>query len=872
MLSPSPSPDTPTQKSAAPWTADSTATATQIEVALQIGTTSSDSASMSLGSSPTEKGPAGQTISPEPSSAVHVAPVEIKGDDAAVTQSALSQQIQASESLRQSPSSQVPVPEDGVNPVPLGPNRNVQLPASLSTSSPSPSLHAQPSPVSVPQVALPSLPHKVVTPPSVTPSSASPNVMPHGQDSPHTMSPSLAPSEHAGVAQVSQAPPSPAPVPVQTPPPMAPVPQSSAQQPKPPPRRQSYGLNFLLVDLQDAREKKKAAALAAGQQKSGPVARTCPAPVSTAIAPTTVTASPTSTATAGLSNATAGPTSISTALATAEVAPTRTPPLTLAIPVHTPTASTPTLVHRDLRQGVTRSASSSASPCKLRITDRAPAPAPERGSSSAPIVIDEEDDPIRRPAVESIEIDSPTETLPTPLTAVTASDPQGVQGSKADTGNAHNPQPEHDEVGKPIPAQLSLILMNTSVLQVTPRPPLVSEHGPPVTGTLRADVEAEQSPSIPSLFGPRPSIATPPPAIPASGPSVPPGSENEVRLQQAKDNEEQGKVVDVSVESLGHPITEIVSGATIEPLLGSESSAINVDSARTVEDTEMTPPAPATTETTVAVTESSATLAASHDSAEPSSQSNMIVSHDTGEHATTSVTDASPAIGKHRMSFSPDGDTRRVLPRKAPVSEIQQDAPTIVLQPDVVESTSSATVTLGPEQREKEGGSEMAVDPSFQLGQMGSQTSSISSGKASEPMLAVPSSSLHPSAESLSDMDISYSMTPPPIVVLGTRTGASTPNSHSRSSSGPSGNVPSEAGNDAVKAEELEDEMVDELAPLFGKEMRVICMDRAWDVPGEYTWNFHLPQVDWDRISQWANAPENLECVGSWLSFFEKLC
>ena len=822
---------------------------------------------MPLGSSPIVNGPAGQSISPEPSSAVHVAPapVEIKGDDAAVTQSALSQQIQASESLRQSPSSQVPVPGDGVNPVPLGPNRNVQPPAPLSTSDASPSLHAQPSPISVSQVALPSLPHNVVTPPSVTVLSepASPNVMPHGQD-PHILSPSLAPSGHAGVAQVSQAPPSPVPVPVHTPPPMAPVPQSpAAQHPKPPPRRQSHGLNFLQVDLQHAREKKKAAALAAGQQKSGSPARACPALVPTAIAPTTVTASPTSTATAGPSNVSAGPMSISTAFATAEVAPTRTPPLTGTTPVHTPTTSTPTIVHRDLRQGGTRSAPSSASPCKLRITDRAPAPAPEPGSSSAPIVIDEDDDPIRRPADESIEIDSPTETLPTPLTTATASDPQGVQGDTADTGNGHIPQPEHDEVGKTVPTQLSLT--NTSVLQVTPRPPLVSEHGPPVTGTLRADVKVEQSqsPSIPSLFGPRASITTPPPATPSSGPSVPPGSENEVRLQQAKVYEEQGKVVDVSVESLGHPI-EVVSGVTIEPLLGSESSAINVGSAGTVEDTEMIPPAPAVTETTVAVTESSATLAVSHDGAEqPSSQSNIAESHNTGEHATPSVTEASPAIGKHRRSLTPDGETRRVLPRKEPVSEIQQDAPTIVLQSDIVESTSSATVAPGSEQREKEVSSEIAADHSFQLGQMGSQTLSFSSGKASEPMLAVPSSSMQPSTESLSDMDISYSITPPPIVVLGTRTGASTPDSHSRSSSVPSGNVPSESGIDTVKAEELEDEMVDELAPLFGKEMRVICMDRAWDVPGEFTWNFHLPQVDWDRVSQWANAPENLECVGS---------
>jgi hypothetical protein len=62
-----------------------------------------------------------------------------------------------------------------------------------------------------------------------------------------------------------------------------------------------------------------------------------------------------------------------------------------------------------------------------------------------------------------------------------------------------------------------------------------------------------------------------------------------------------------------------------------------------------------------------------------------------------------------------------------------------------------------------------------------------------------------------------------------------------------------------VRAEELEDEMVDELAPLFGKEMKVICMDRAYDVPGEFAWDFTLSHSDWDRVSQWAKAPENLE-------------
>ena len=829
---------------------------------------------MPLGSSPTVERPAsGQSISPEPTtSAVQVPPVappvEIQGDDVAVAQLAPSQPIPASEPLRQSPSSQAPVPGDGVNPVP-GSNRNTQSPAPFpSTSSVSPSLHAQPSPpVSVPQVALPS-PRKVVIA-SVAPSSASPNVMPHGQDS-HAMSPSLASSsEHAGVAQVSQAPPSQVPVSVQTPAPMPPVPQSSAQQLKPPPRRQSYGLNFLQVDLEDAREKKRAASLATGKQRSSSAAGASPGPVSVANPPTTVTASPTSTATAGLPNAPAVPTSISTALATAEVAPARTPSLTGATPLHTPTASSPSLVHRDLRQGVTRSGSSSASPRKLRITGRAPAPAPERGSSIAPIVIDEDDDPIQRSAGEPIEIDSPTQTLPTPPKTAITSDPQGVQGSKVDTGLDRSLQPEHDEVGKTISLQLSPT--NASLLQVAPRA-LVSEHRSPVPGTLRADVVAVQSPSIPSLSGPRPSIATPPPVAPASGPSVPLDSENGVPLQQAKDNKEQGKVAEAVVESLGHPTTEIVSGTTIQPLLGSESSAFNVDSAHTIKDTEMLPPAPATTETTAAVTESSAILVASHDSAEPGSQSNMTESHGTEEHATTSVTDASIAIGKHGRSLTPDGDTRRVLPRRALVSEIQQDAPTIVLQSDIVESTSLAPVTLDSEQREKGGGSEMAVDPPFRLGRVGSQTSSVSGGEVGEPMLAVPSSRLHPSSEPLSDMDISHSVSPPPIVVLGTRTGVSTPDSHSRASSLPSGNAPSEAGIETVKAEELEDEMVDELAPLFGKEMRVLCMDRAWDVPGDFTWSFHIPQVDWDRISQWANAPENLECVVSYLTFLFEKC
>jgi len=87
-----------------------------------------------------------------------------------------------------------------------------------------------------------------------------------------------------------------------------------------------------------------------------------------------------------------------------------------------------------------------------------------------------------------------------------------------------------------------------------------------------ADEIAAQSPSTPSVSGPHPPIAAQPHATPASGPSVPPGSENRVPVQQAKNDMEQGKVTGDFMENLGLSITEIVSGATIEPLLHSESS------------------------------------------------------------------------------------------------------------------------------------------------------------------------------------------------------------------------------------------------------------------------------------------------------------
>jgi hypothetical protein len=118
-------------------------------------------------------------------------------------------------------------------------------------------------------------------------------------------------------------------------------------------------------------------------------------------------------------------------------------------------------------------------------------------------------------------------------------------------------------------------------------------------------------------------------------------------------------------------------------------------------------------------------------------------------------------------------------------------------------------------------------------------------------------------------MDISRASTPP-IAVLETHSDGSdttNPSSPSRPITPPSGKRVSEAGTELVQAEELEDEMVDELAPLFGKDMKVICMERAYDVSGEFTWDFTLSHPDWDRVSQWARAPENLEYVHALLSF-----
>ena len=232
-----------------------------------------------------------------------------------------------------------------------------------------------------------------------------------------------------------------------------------------------------------------------------------------------------------------------------------------------------------------------------------------------------------------------------------------------------------------------------------------------------------------------------------------------------------------------------------------------------------------------------------------------------------SLGDESPVLGEDsthtviRVISAPKGKVTEMTPPAATAVATEPSAApdhsTIPAQ-SIVGPSGLGTATLSVRPQEEKGSSETSVDPSLPTGRASSQTPSISSGKPSVSTLLRPPRASHPSIGSLSDMDISSTSDTPPIVVLGTRA------SHSRSTSPGSGKRASEDGTEPVKAEETEEdasEMVDELAPLFGKEMTVVCMERAFDVPGEFTWNFTLSHTDWERVSQWAKAPENLEYV-----------
>ncbi|KAF8501541.1 hypothetical protein F5888DRAFT_1240483 [Russula emetica] len=563
-----------------------------------------------------------------------------------------------------------PVSGDVVNPARVERNRNVPVPPPLlSTSSVSSSLRTESaSPVSALRV-VPQSSQKTPDNTSVTPSPASANLTSQGRNLP-----SISPGQ-VGVAQVSQSQSDPTPqvkTPVQTSASVPLISSSSGQnEPKPPRRRQSSGLDFLQLDLQVARQKKlMAAKRASGAQKSGTIQASTgavPSP-STKDGPATATVSPTSTTAAGIPNTPAALTSMLSVPTAAQDTPAQTPGTTQA-PISAITTSmsnttsqpqmvqmpSPTLVHRDLRQGSSRVRTSGASPRKLRITDRAPAPAPEPGSSGAPIVIDEEDVSMSTPADESIDVDvlmqPRTQTEETPMEL--DSDPQNVQGSNGDAKDDHKPQ--HDKEEKALPAE-------------------------------------------------------------------------------------------DSVEGLGPSNNDIASGAT----LGNESPVLSKDSIHSA----------------------------------------------------------------HLQLLQPSPLPYRIIP--------------LFLHNPL-------------------------------LGQVAQTPSLLACGRKKRRTVqrrqSIPLYRWHWRLARHHRFPAASSDTPP-IVVLGTRV------SHSRSTSPQSGKRSSEGGTEPVKAEDIEEdasEMVDELAPLFGKEMKVVCMDRAYDVPGEFTWDFTLSRADWDRVSQWAKAPENLD-------------
>ena len=258
------------------------------------------------------------------------------------------------------------------------------------------------------------------------------------------------------------------------------------------------------------------------------------------------------------------------------------------------------------------------------------------------------------------------------------------------------------------------------------------------------------------------------------------------------------------------------------------------------------------------------------------------------------MADVPPASGtrKRPRSPTPNGDTRKVSPRKsspAPIAERRQDLPaTPVLSNITQPTTPTLTISLVAQKREKDGSSVGVVGPSSSLGPSvyrwqepltasGSSLAQQRTNVDSSVGIVAPSSSLGTSvyrwqepltpsgsgrasinlsaglartSSLLSDMNISRSSTPP-IVVLKTESASGTNSSNSRKAS---------------EARTEDDEMVDELAPFFGKEMRVLSMFKPYDIPGEFTLDCFLLDADWNKISTWVRAPVDIECVSVPLS------
>ena len=700
----------------------------------------------------------------------------------------------------------------------------------------------------------------------------------------------------------------------------APVPVSAPsvkQNPKPQARRQSSGLDFLQLDLQVAREKKQKAVAEAARSGSVPHVSSPTSSVSGRGTPAATTAVAITAAPTTPAPSLASPT---VAQGTPALAPVNPRTAICSEPDDLSASQTqkaqtvaPRPVHRDLRQRSKSGGSGTSSTPKLQITDRGPAPPPEPGSSGAPIVIDEDDEkPVSMPADEKMEVDVPVEALPQVAakssTVLASRDSQGDKESKPQT------QPHQEESVTPCSGVTASQSITSHVL--------ISKAELPVASALDTVVSAQKSStpttgSFPLPTSSRITSALAPPVLTSGNEMLAISSQasesKELHGEQSgKDpsNEDvnlttvvvaerkataaaparlERKTMGVSVECGDLPSVIAVSGTTIEPS-GSKPTlhkvslptAVGVMAVPETENTETTPLTSPVTAPKAVTAEASPMPMPSPDefiqtlmgmiSSEsgPSEDEQVLASNSIPddkmyshlylkphsnvvkeEHTDdTSVADVPPASGKHRRSPTPDNDTRRVLPRKsspAPSVEQKQDPPATPVLSNIPQPTTPiVTISPAPQNEDCPGRLDSPSSPFKQ--------SVSTSGQASSTNLSL---GAHANS-SLSDMDISHSsLSPPPIVVLkalsDVASGTNT-TTNSRSVSPPSGTKVSDAGTE-------DDEMVDELAPLFGKEMRVLSMFRPYDIPGEFTLDFLVLDSDWEKISLWVRAPTNIECV-----------
>jgi hypothetical protein len=800
---------------------------------------------------------------------------------------------------RQSPLSHAPASEAAVSTALVEPNSGAPPPPSPPTFT-QPSLHTQTlSPISGPQVALAPL-QKITPSPSASrfdiPASNSSANIPHGPKPQALQLPSKSPPPDGVVQAPRNALLSLARAHASGSAPVSVSSSSTQQNPKPPARRQSSGLDFLQLDLQVARERKQRAV--AGAAISGSVVHVS-SPTSSISgrgtpATTTAVANAGAPSTPVLSRsspivAQGTPALESPVLRTSSVNP-RTAISSESDDLSTvqPQTAASRPVHRDLRQRSNRSGSGTPSTPRLQITDRGPAPPPAPGSSAAPIVVDEDDEvPISVPAEDKMEVDVSADALPhvEPCTVL------GFQDSRGDEESVRLENLPDQDVSAP---------QSTSCVLVPKAKPAASV--PDAVFSAQKSSAPPSSPFPPLSRSSRITSVLPPPVSTTGSETQDVSSPRSEREGKDLSNEDvemtdvvaEGKSTTTALAKVGGGRetmevsvecgdVAVVSGTTIEQPSGGESTLDKVS-----------PPVPETgsIETTApiaAMTENSPMLGPSTDefirtllgmiSSEsgPSLDAQVPSLHSaaddkkysrphlkphsnaaTGEHPNgASVADVPPAPGKHRRSPTPDGDTRRVSPRKsssAPTAERRQD---LIFTPVLSNFPHPTTpvVTISPA-AQPEDVSEGTGGPSSPLRSSVYQEPHSGSGRASTNLSVGPHRT-----SSLSDMDVSRSsVSPPPIVFLKPSEGPSgTNSSNSRSASPPAGRKASEGVTE-------DDEMVDELAPLFGRDMRVLSMFRPSDVAGEFTLDFVLLDSDWEKISLWVRAPTNIECVSAPLS------